>query len=78
MSLKVPKYIQEKMHRVAKLNFESRILSNEIDEFFIGKGLDIDTLRCGNGLSLEELDLGNDITDQFVAEAEDDFSGNLW
>lgn len=68
-TIKIPKYIKNKMHRLAKLSLESRHLSQEIDDwFFKNYGTDerwIEALRSGSGLSLEELEYGNDITDEF-------------
>lgn len=74
--MKVPKYIQAKMHRLARLSFESALLSKEIDEYFISKGYNVDvndfnkSLRSGDGIGLEELKLGNDVTEQFVERFE--------
>ena len=76
--MKVPKYIQDKMHKVARLNAMSRALMREVDDYFISKDYDIEKLRCGNGKSLDELDYGNDITDEFVKEADNDFRSGLW
>lgn len=70
--MKVPKYIQSKMHRLARLSSETALLSKEIDEYFISRGYNVDvngfnkSLRSGNGFGLEELELGNDVTEQFV------------
>ena len=68
--VKVPKYIKEKMHRVAGLrvlqNYEMKI----IEEWLESKGFDIDALRDGCGHSLEELESGNDITDLFCERLE--------
>lgn len=72
--MKVSKSIQDKMHRVAQLNSEAKVLMEEVDNYFINKGLDIEELRCGNGISLEELEYGNDITNEFVVWAERNFN----
>lgn len=73
-SIKVPQYIQNKMHRIAKLNAEVLNLSNEISEWFEKQGIDVHTgsggLRCGDGAGLDELDYGDDITDIIVARIE--------
>ena len=63
--MKVSEVIKNKMRRIAKLTKEVMYLSREIDDYFIKKGFDIDTLRSGDGTSLDELDYGNDITDDF-------------
>ena len=67
---KVPKYIKEKMHRLAKLSQQTKELSAEIDCFFENNGYDVDNLRSGDGLSLEELEMGNDITEELCMEIE--------
>ena len=76
--MKVPKYIQSKMHQAAKYASLQKSLMLEVDNYFIEKGFNIEKLRCGNGTSLEELEYGNDITDNFVREAENDFASDLW
>ena len=65
--MKVPKKIQNKMHKLANITAQAKLLSREIDDYFESKGYDIYELRSGSGNSLEELDYGNDITDEFVA-----------
>lgn len=67
---KVPLYIKEKMHKLAKLSQQAEELENEISEWFCAKGFDEDALRCGNGASLEELIYGNDVTDEFCTRIE--------
>lgn len=76
--MNIPKRIQEKMHKTAQYAKKSRALAQEIDDYFINQGLDIDMLRCGNGISLDELDYGNDITEAFIKEAEEDFKSDDW
>jgi len=77
--VKVSKEIQNKMHKIAEYANKTKELSNEVDQYFIDKGFNIEELRCGNGKSLEELEYGNDITDEFCKHAETDFSDNsLW
>lgn len=73
--MKVPKYIQAKMHRLARLSSETAQLSQSIDEYFSIRGYNVDfcskkSLRSGDGVGLEELELGNDITKQFVERFE--------
>lgn len=73
--MKVPKYIQAKMHRLARLSSETAQLSQSIDEYFSNRGYNVDfcskkSLRSGDGVGLEELELGNDITEQFVERFE--------
>lgn len=76
--MKVSKAIQNKMRKLANLTTSARELAYDIDNYFIDKGLDIETLRRGNGISLDELDYGNDITDLFVKWAERDFDDEAW
>ena len=61
--MKVPKYIRDKMHKVAELHRKAADMAAEVDNWFVDHGFDIDELRCGDGYSLEELDYGNDVTD---------------
>lgn len=61
----VPKYIKIKMHRIATLQKQSTALSQEVDNWFITHGFNIEELRCGDGQSLEEPDYGNDATEGF-------------
>ena len=64
--MKVSKEIQNKMHRLTKLTRQASILDREVNEYFEGKGYDIDELRVGDGTTLDELNYGNDITNLFV------------
>lgn len=54
----IPKSIQNKMHRLAKLSAEASRLSGEIDGWFTEHGYNVeeatsgDSLRSGSGLSL--------------------------
>lgn len=50
------------MHKIAELSSKVKKMSQEVDQYFIDNGFDIEELRCGNGRSLEELEYGNDIT----------------
>lgn len=68
--MKIPKYIQDRMHKAAKY---ARKMSEEmrvVDDWFEYHGYDSDDLRSGDGYSLEELEYGNDITDVFCEEFE--------
>lgn len=76
--MKIPKYIQDKMRRVAKLSAEVASIMSEVDAFFESKGFDTEFIRSGNGLGLEELELGNDIVNELVACAENDFQSSEW
>lgn len=71
--MKVPKYIKEKMHKLAKLSEEAMQLENEIDEYLEGKGIDPEELRDGSGITLTELSAGSDITDDLVKRIESDY-----
>ena len=73
--MRVPKYIQDKMHRLAKLSNQAADLSREIDRFFIEKGYDIEALRSGDGISLEELEYGVDVTELICKAIESDVYG---
>ena len=68
--LKVPKYIREKMHRVARLQVLQDYEMKIIEEWLESKGFDIDALRDGCGCSLTDLEYGNDITDSFCERLE--------
>ena len=76
--MKIPKHIQDKIHKVAKLHNQANAIMAEVNEWFKKQGYDDLFIRNGNGISLEELEYGNDITDDFVKAAEDDFSGAEW
>lgn len=68
--MKVPRYIQDKMHKVAELHHKAANISADVDNWFIDHGFDMNELRCGDGYSLEELDYGNDVTDILCARIE--------
>ena len=70
MGMKVPKYIRDKMHKVAELHHKAADISTEVDNWFVDHGFDIAELRCGDGYSLEELDYGNDVADIFCERIE--------
>lgn len=76
--MKIPKHIQDKMHRIAKLHSTANALMREVDEWFRQQGCDEAVIRNGNGMSLEELEYGCDITDEFVQAAKEDFKGAVW
>ena len=64
--MKVPKYIREKMHRIAELNSMSAYLMRDVEKWLEKQGIDTSIegdLRNGSGCSLEELEYGNDVTD---------------
>lgn len=69
----IPKYIRNKMHRIAKLHAEAAKDMRTVEAWLEANGYDVDTLRDGGGYSLEELDYGNDVTDTFCARLEDGF-----
>lgn len=74
--MKIPKYIQDKMHRVADLAQQKGRLMWEIEQWLLRNGLTEDDLenggylRCGDGVSLEELEYGTDITEFLVEKLE--------
>lgn len=74
--MKVPKYIQDKMRRVAALERQAGNLMFEIEEWLYRNGVtkeDLDNggyLRCGDGISLVELEYGEDITELLVEKLE--------
>lgn len=74
--MRVPKYIQDKMHRVVALERQAAQVMFEIEEWLLRNGVtkeDLDNggfLRCGDGVSLEELEYGNDITELLVEKLE--------
>lgn len=76
--MKIPKYIQNKMHKVAKLHRQANDIMYEVNEWFEKQGYDDLFIRNDNGISLEELEYGNNITDKFIKAAEEDFSGGEW
>lgn len=71
--MKIPKYIKNKMHRIAELHTEADELMKEVEEYLTSKGYCIDTIRDGSGASLEELDYGNDVTDMLCERLEEGF-----
>ena len=61
------------MHRIAELHTEATELMDEVEEYLISKGYDIEAIRDGSGASLEELDYGNDVTDKLCERLENGF-----
>lgn len=74
--MRVPNYIQDKMHRVATLERQSTLLMCEIEGWLLRNGVAEEDLysggrlRCGDGVSLEELEYGEDITELLVKKLE--------
>lgn len=68
--MKVPKYIRDKMHRIATLHAQAIELTREVDIWLIEHGINLDDISDGNGYSLEELDYGNDVTDELCMRLE--------
>ena len=76
--MKVPKYIREKMRRVAALNNEADKEMKKIEDWLEKHGIGTSYtrgggLRDGCGCSLEELEYGNDVTDELCEWIEKDF-----
>lgn len=74
--MKVPKYIRDKMHRVAALERQAAIVMGEIEGWLLRNGVAEEELysggylRCGDGVSLEELEYGDDVTELLVKKLE--------
>ena len=68
--MKVPKYIRDKMHRVARLNAVAAEEMERVELWLEKNGFDIYSLRDGGGIGLEELDYGEDITDELCERIE--------
>ena len=80
--MKVPKHIEEKMHKLARLSANAKILSREIDAFFARKGINADGLR-GIGCNadgkdypdyLTDLENGIDVTDDLIGYVISEYS----
>lgn len=76
--MKVPKYIREKMRRVAALNDEADQEMRKVEAWLEKHGVETSYtrgggLRDGCGCSLEELEYGNDVTDELCEWIEKDF-----
>ena len=68
--MKVPKYIREKMHRIA---LHARIVSDldrEVGIWLEQNGIDVEKLSDGGGSGYEELSYGNDVTDELCDQIE--------
>ena len=68
--MKVPKYIREKMHRIA---IHARMVSDldrEVGIWLEQNGIDVEKLSDGGGSGYEELSYGNDVTDELCAQIE--------
>ena len=68
--MKVPKYIREKMHRVALHARMVSDLDREVGIWLEQNGIDVDKLSDGGGSGYEELSYGNDVTDELCAQIE--------
>lgn len=47
------KFTVKEAKEIAELSSKTKELSKEVNRYFIGKGFDIEKLRCGNGKNLE-------------------------
>lgn len=68
--MKVPKYIREKMHRVALHARMVSDLDREVGIWLEQNGIDVEKLSDGGGSGYEELSYGNDVTDELCAQIE--------
>lgn len=71
--MRVPKYIQDKLHRLARLNKEANNLCAEINAFFTQKGIKPEHLHNVKNVVdeqfpdyLADIDNGVDATDELV------------
>ena len=64
--MKVPKYIREKMHRIALYAGMVSNLDREVGLWLERNGIDVEKLSDG----YEELSYGNDVTDELCAQIE--------
>lgn len=79
--MKVPKHIQEKLHRLAKLSVEKNSLSDELEAYFKKRGVMPYDLHGGQldvtGTEfpdfIDEIKSGNDITEEMVIYLENYF-----
>lgn len=69
-TVKVPKYIKDKMKSVLYHQRLSAKKMQEVEEWLECNGFDVDELRCGDGASLEELEYGNDVIEDLLAKLE--------
>lgn len=68
--MKVPKYIREKMHRIALYAGMASNLDREVGLWLERNGIDVEKLSDGGGSGYEELSYGNDVTDELCAQIE--------
>lgn len=68
--MKVPKYIREKMHRIALHARMVSDLDREMGIWLEQNGIDVEKLSDGGGSGYEELSYGNDVTDELCAQIE--------
>ena len=68
--MKVPKYIREKMHRIALCARMASDLDREVGLWLGHHGIDVEKLSDGGGWGYEELSYGNDVTDELCAQIE--------
>ena len=68
--MKVPKYIREKMHRIALHARMVSDLDREVRIWLEQNGIDVEKLSDGGGSGYEELSYGNDVTDELCAQIE--------
>lgn len=62
----MPKYIREKMHRIALYAGMASNLDREVGLWLERNGIDVEKLSDGSGGGYEELSYGNDVTDELV------------
>lgn len=68
--MKVPKYIREKMHRIALHARMVSDLDREVGIWLEQNGIDVEKFSDGGGSGYEELSYGNDVTDELCAQIE--------
>lgn len=68
--MKAPKYIREKMHRIALHARMVSDLDREVGIWLEQNGIDVEKLSDGGGSGYEELSYGNDVTDELCAQIE--------
>ena len=64
----MPKYIREKMHRIALHARMVSDLDREVGIWLEQNGIDVEKLSDGGGSGYEELSYGNDVTDELCAQ----------
>lgn len=55
----LPKYIENKLLKIAINARKNKELMDEVEEYLYQKGYNIEELRDGDGCSLEEFEYGN-------------------